>query len=106
MFWRQGPRTGRCLTATAGGVGVPPAPATHRWVNAPDNPPPGVTLVSDLPGAVAAAEDAAGTSTYVNVLGANVGRQCLQAGLLDEMVVFFAPVVLGRRGADVRPHER
>jgi dihydrofolate reductase len=29
------------------------------------------------------------------VLGADVGRQCLQAGLLDEILVFFAPVLLG-----------
>lgn len=61
----------------------------------PDKPPPGVTFVSDLPGAVAAAREAAGTSTYVNVLGADVGQQCLRAGLLDEILVFFAPVLLG-----------
>ncbi len=65
---------------------------THR---PPDDPQPGVSFVSDLPGAVAAAKHAAGTSTYVNVLGADVGRQCLQAGLLDEVLVFFAPVLLG-----------
>jgi dihydrofolate reductase len=65
---------------------------THR---PPDEPPPGVTFVSDLAGAVAAAKEAAGTSTYVTVLGANVGQQCLQAGLLDEVLVFFAPVLLG-----------
>ncbi len=31
----------------------------------------------------------------MNVLGADVGQQCLHAGLLDEMLVFFAPVLLG-----------
>ncbi len=44
---------------------------------------------------MAAAKDAAGTKTYVSVLGADVGQQCLQAGLLDEVLVFFAPVLLG-----------
>jgi dihydrofolate reductase len=65
---------------------------THR---PPGEPPHGVTFVSDLAGAVAAAKEAAGTSTYVTVLGANVGQQCLQAGLLDEVLVFFVPVLLG-----------
>lgn len=31
----------------------------------------------------------------MNVLGAHVGQQCLQADLLDEILVFFAPVLLG-----------
>jgi riboflavin biosynthesis pyrimidine reductase len=31
----------------------------------------------------------------VNVLGANVAKQCLEAGLLDEVLVFIAPVLLG-----------
>jgi riboflavin biosynthesis pyrimidine reductase len=31
----------------------------------------------------------------VSVLGANVARQCLEAGLLDEILVHIAPVLLG-----------
>ena len=31
----------------------------------------------------------------VVVLGANVARQCLEAGLLDEIIVHVAPVLLG-----------
>jgi dihydrofolate reductase len=31
----------------------------------------------------------------VSVLGANVARQCLEAGLLDETLVHIAPVLLG-----------
>jgi dihydrofolate reductase len=31
----------------------------------------------------------------VGVLGANVARQCLEAGLLDEVIVHVAPVLLG-----------
>jgi dihydrofolate reductase len=61
----------------------------------PDDSMPGVTFVSDLHAAAAAAKDAAGASTYVNVLGADVGRQCLDGGLLDEVLVFFVPVLLG-----------
>jgi len=32
---------------------------------------------------------------YVNVLGANTAQQCLGAGLLDEILVCIAPVLLG-----------
>jgi dihydrofolate reductase len=31
----------------------------------------------------------------VVVLGANVARQCLEAGLLDEIIIHVAPVLLG-----------
>lgn len=60
----------------------------------PATPPPGVTFVTDLPGAVAAAMEAAGAK-YVNVLGADTARQCLEAGVLDEVLVCVAPVLLG-----------
>jgi dihydrofolate reductase len=65
---------------------------THR---PPRHAPSGVSFVSDLVEAVAATKDAAGKSTYVNVLGADVGTQCLRLGLLDEVLVFFVPVLLG-----------
>jgi dihydrofolate reductase len=42
---------------------------------------------------VAAGEAAGGL--YVNILGADVGRQCLAAGLCDEILVLVAPVLLG-----------
>ena len=57
-------------------------------------PAPGVTFLDDLPAAVAAAKAAAGDK-YVNVLGADVAHQCLAAGLLDEVLVIVAPVLLG-----------
>jgi dihydrofolate reductase len=38
--------------------------------------------------------DAAGEK-YVNILGAEVARRCLEAGLLDEILVLVAPVLLG-----------
>ncbi len=55
---------------------------------------PHTTFVADLASAVQAAKDAAG-GKYVNVLGANVAKQCLQAGKLDEILVLIAPVLLG-----------
>src|SRR5216683_306891 len=64
---------------------------THH---APDTPVPGVTFVNDLDSGVAAAKAAAGDK-YVNVLGASTARQCLAAGVLDEVLVLIAPVLLG-----------
>ena len=64
---------------------------THR---PPAEQPAGVTFVDDLHRAVAIAKEAAG-DRYVNVLGANVAAQCLDAGLLDEILMFFVPVLLG-----------
>jgi dihydrofolate reductase len=60
----------------------------------PADPVPGLTFVSDLGEAVAAARAAAGTG-YVNVLGAQTARSCLEAGELDEVLVCVAPVLLG-----------
>ncbi|WP_046469857.1 dihydrofolate reductase family protein [Allosalinactinospora lopnorensis] len=64
---------------------------THR---PPARPVAGVTFVGDLDSAITQAKEAAGDK-YVNVLGANVAKQCIKAGLLDEILVFFAPVLLG-----------
>jgi dihydrofolate reductase len=63
---------------------------THR-----SHPPtPDVAFFDDVPAAVAAAKAAAG-DRYVNVLGADVAHQCLDLGLLDEVLVLIAPVLLG-----------
>jgi dihydrofolate reductase len=64
-----------------------------------DPPPDGVDdpelrFETELGPAVAAARDAAGEK-YVNILGAEVARGCLEAGLLDEILVLVAPVLLG-----------
>jgi len=64
---------------------------THR---PPADPPAGVTFCGDLPSAVTVATEAAGDK-YVTILGANVAKQCLEAGLLDEVLVLIAPVLLG-----------
>lgn len=60
----------------------------------PTTPVPGITFVDDLGRAVAAAKDAAGDK-YVAIIGANVAEQCLAAGLLDEILVFIVPTLLG-----------
>jgi len=74
-----------------GGWTGPQFVLTHH---APDTPVPGVTFVCDLDSGVAAAKAAAG-DRYVNVLGANTAHQCLDAGVLDEILVCIAPVLLG-----------
>lgn len=55
---------------------------------------PGITFVGNLEAAVAAAKEAAGEK-YVNVLGAETARGCIRAGLLDEVMVYTAGVLLG-----------
>jgi dihydrofolate reductase len=52
------------------------------------------TFVDGIEDAVVQARAAAG-ERKVGVLGASVARQCLQAGLLEEIVVQVAPVMLG-----------
>jgi dihydrofolate reductase len=65
---------------------------THR---PPDEPEQGVTFLScDLAEAVATARAAAGGKN-VEILGADVASQCLQRGLVDEVLVYVLPVLLG-----------
>jgi dihydrofolate reductase len=74
-----------------GGWSGPQFVLTHH---APQTPVPGVTFVGDLASGLAAARAAAGDK-YVNVIGAEVARQCLAVGALDELFVCIAPVLLG-----------
>ena len=64
---------------------------THR---VPTTPSSATTFVDDLDEALRRATEAAG-SGVVSVLGADVARQCLDAGRLDEVLVFVVPVLLG-----------
>jgi dihydrofolate reductase len=67
---------------------------THR-ASDHDVSDPGVTLLTgDFDRAVATAREAAGDRN-LEIFGANVAAQCLDAGLIDEMVVHIAPVLLG-----------
>lgn len=60
----------------------------------PPDPVRDVTFVSDLATGLGAARSAAG-DRYVNILGADVARQCVEAGQLDEILTVIAPVLLG-----------
>ena len=65
---------------------------THR---PPDPPDPRVTVLSgDIGEAVATALGAAGGKN-LEILGADVASQALRAGLVDEILVYLLPVVLG-----------
>ena len=61
----------------------------------PDPPDPGVTfLTGDIGKAVATALHAAGGKN-LEILGADVAGQCLRRGLVDEILVYVLPVLLG-----------
>ena len=65
---------------------------THRPLEGAD---PGVTILSgDIGEAVATALDAAGGKN-LEILGADVASQALRRGLVDEILVYLLPVVLG-----------
>jgi dihydrofolate reductase len=66
---------------------------THR---APEHAAdPRISFSSDgIEDAVATAQAAAGDKD-VGIFGGSLSRQCLQAGLLDEIVLHVAPVLLG-----------
>jgi dihydrofolate reductase len=65
---------------------------THRPPNPPD---PDVTyLAGDIGEAVATALEAAGGKN-LEILGADVAGQCLRRGLVDEILVYVLPVLLG-----------
>ncbi len=65
---------------------------THR---PPEQPEPDTTYLSgDIGEAVATALKAAGGKN-LEILGANVAGQCLQRGLVDEILVYVLPVLLG-----------
>ena len=65
---------------------------THR---PPDGPEQDVTFLGgDLAEAVATARAAAG-GRNLEILGADLGSQCLRQGLVDEVLVYVLPVLLG-----------
>ena len=61
----------------------------------PEPPDPGVTyLTGDIGDAVATAL-AAAAGKDLEILGADVAGQCLQRGLVDEILMYVMPVLLG-----------
>jgi dihydrofolate reductase len=65
---------------------------THR---PPDEPQSGVTfLTGDLEEAIETARGAAGGKN-LEILGADLASQCLRRGLVDEVLVYVLPVLMG-----------
>lgn len=63
--------------------------------DAPETAAPGFSYVGGgIKGAMDVARAAAGDK-YVVVLGARTARACLEAGVIDELLVHVAPVLLG-----------
>jgi dihydrofolate reductase len=65
---------------------------THRRLDPPD--PDVVILSGDICGAVATALDAAGGKN-LEILGADVAGQCFHRGLVDEILVYVLPMLVG-----------
>ena len=82
----------RMATEDTGYDGGPQFVLTHR---VPDDPDPAVSyLTVDLAEALDTAHAAAGGKD-VEVLGADLAAQCLRRGLVDEVLVYLLPVLLG-----------
>jgi dihydrofolate reductase len=75
-----------------GGWSGPVFVLTHRPPEPPD--PADMFLTGDIGAAVATARSAAGGKN-LEILGADVAGQCLQRGLVDEILVYVLPVLLG-----------
>ena len=86
---RRMPDTGKDY---GGGWSGPVFVLTH---NPPEPPDPANTfLTGDIGAAVATARSAAGGKN-LEILGADVAGQCLRRGLVDEILVYVLPVLLG-----------
>jgi dihydrofolate reductase len=73
--------------------GLPLFIVTHR---AEEEPPGGAfTFVPGVESAIDEAKEAAGGKDVLLMGGADVIRQALEAGLVDELTIIIAPVVLG-----------
>jgi dihydrofolate reductase len=88
--------TGKERGSASSGEGYPfSGPVFVLTHEPPDLPDPGVTfLTGDIGEAVATALDAAG-GRNLEILGTDVAGQCLQRGLVDEILVYVLPVLLG-----------
>jgi dihydrofolate reductase len=91
-FHGDDPNRGTEHEGAFGGTWVGPSFVVTHEIGQP--PADDVTYVGDLESGLNAATAAAG-DRYVALLGADVARQCLVAGLLDEIVLTVLPVLLG-----------
>jgi dihydrofolate reductase len=88
----EGSNRGETSAAFGGRWSGPEFVLTHR---PPPDPPPGLRFLSgDIRRAVTTARAAAGGRNLL-VLGANVTQQCLEADLVDEILLFQLPILLG-----------
>lgn len=65
---------------------------THHAVEAP---PAQLLVRHTFEEAVDAAQRAAGPDGLVNIIGADIARQCFEADLVDEVVISTVPILLG-----------
>jgi dihydrofolate reductase len=86
----------RMEAAEAGSTDYPSSGPTFLLTHRPPDPPdPAVRVLSgDIGDAVATALEAAGGKN-VELLGADVAAQAFRRGLVDEVLVYVIPVVLG-----------
>jgi len=87
---------GELDAAEAGTVDYPFTGPMYLLSHRPPDPPvPGVTVLSgDIEAAVTTAL-AAADGKDLEILGADVAAQCFAHGLVDELLVYVVPVVLG-----------
>jgi dihydrofolate reductase len=90
--WEVGAR----MEEQSGSADYPFSGPTFVLTHSPPEPPdPDVTyLTGDIGEAVATALEAAGGKN-LEILGADVAGQCLRRGLVDEILVYVMPVLLG-----------
>ena len=95
LVGRRTYEVGKRLAAEMTGPGYDGGPQFVLTHEPPDPPDPAVTFLSgDIGEAVAMARSAAGGKN-LEILGADVAGQCLRRGLVDEILVYVLPVLLG-----------
>ncbi len=91
-FRGDDPNAGTDAEGAFGGTWSGPSFIVTHHPSAPAAPD--TTFVPDVPAGIAAARAVVGDS-YVNVLGADIARQCIELGEVDEILAIVAPVLLG-----------
>jgi dihydrofolate reductase len=95
LVGRRTYEVGKRLAAEMAGPGYDGGPQFVLTHEPPDPTDPAATfLTGDIGEAVATARSAA-SGKDLEILGADVAGQCLRRGLVDEILVFVLPVLLG-----------
>jgi dihydrofolate reductase len=78
-------------------AGVPVFVLTHRVpATVPQGPTPFIFITEGMVSAIEQAKKAAGDKQVYVMGSASLARQCLQAGLLDEILLHLVPLLLGQ----------